>query len=92
MVADAGLDYPDDATRLYQVLERVSSCLAQATEEGRAALSALRSSATQRNDLAEALERAGRHEEFAAPIAFLLSGAASYVTGALLNIDGGTDF
>jgi 3-oxoacyl-[acyl-carrier protein] reductase len=39
-----------------------------------------------------ALERAGRHEEFAAPIAFLLSGAASYVTGALLNIDGGTDF
>jgi 3-oxoacyl-[acyl-carrier protein] reductase len=39
-----------------------------------------------------ALERAGRHEEFAAPIAFLLSDAASYVTGALLNIDGGTDF
>jgi NAD(P)-dependent dehydrogenase (short-subunit alcohol dehydrogenase family) len=39
-----------------------------------------------------ALERAGRHAEFADPIAFLLSSRASYVTGALLNIDGGTDF
>jgi 3-oxoacyl-[acyl-carrier protein] reductase len=39
-----------------------------------------------------ALERAGRHAEFADPIAFLLSSRASYVSGALLNIDGGTDF
>jgi 3-oxoacyl-[acyl-carrier protein] reductase len=39
-----------------------------------------------------ALARAGRHAEFADPIAFLLSARASYVTGALLNIDGGTDF
>ena len=38
------------------------------------------------------LERAGGHAEFADPIAFLLSSRASYVTGALLNIDGGTDF
>jgi signal transduction histidine kinase len=60
MVADAGLDDPRDASRLYQALERVSSCLAQASEEGRAALTALRSSATQRNDLAEALARAGQ--------------------------------
>jgi signal transduction histidine kinase/ligand-binding sensor domain-containing protein len=60
MVADAGLDDPHDASRLYQALERVSSCLAQASEEGRAALTALRSSATQRNDLAEALARAGQ--------------------------------
>jgi signal transduction histidine kinase/ligand-binding sensor domain-containing protein len=60
MVADAGLDDRHDASRLYQALERVSSCLSQATEEGRAALTALRSSATQRNDLAEALARAGQ--------------------------------
>jgi 3-oxoacyl-[acyl-carrier protein] reductase len=39
-----------------------------------------------------ALGRAGRHAEFADPTAFLLSQRASYVTGAILNIDGGTDF
>jgi 3-oxoacyl-[acyl-carrier protein] reductase len=39
-----------------------------------------------------ALERAGRHEEFADMIAFLLSPRASYVTGTTINIDGGTDF
>jgi signal transduction histidine kinase/ligand-binding sensor domain-containing protein len=60
MVADDGLDDPADPDRAYRALERVSNWLAQATQEGRAALSALRSSATQRNDLAEALERAGQ--------------------------------
>jgi 3-oxoacyl-[acyl-carrier protein] reductase len=39
-----------------------------------------------------ALGRAGRHEEFADAIAFLLSNRASYITGATLNIDGGTNF
>ncbi len=39
-----------------------------------------------------ALERAGQHEEFADVIAFLLSQRSSYVTGATLNVDGGTDF
>ena len=39
-----------------------------------------------------ALARAGRHEEFADLIAYLLSARASYVNGATVNIDGGTDF
>jgi 3-oxoacyl-[acyl-carrier protein] reductase len=39
-----------------------------------------------------ALGRAGRPEELGDVIAFLLSERAGYVTGALLNVDGGTDF
>jgi NAD(P)-dependent dehydrogenase (short-subunit alcohol dehydrogenase family) len=39
-----------------------------------------------------ALERAGRHEEFADLIVYLLSERASYITGATINADGGTDF
>lgn len=39
-----------------------------------------------------ALGRAGRHEEFADLIAYLLSARASYINGATVNIDGGTDF
>jgi NAD(P)-dependent dehydrogenase (short-subunit alcohol dehydrogenase family) len=39
-----------------------------------------------------ALQRAGRHEEFADLVAYLLSARASYITGATINIDGGTDF
>jgi NAD(P)-dependent dehydrogenase (short-subunit alcohol dehydrogenase family) len=39
-----------------------------------------------------ALGRAGRPQELGDVIAFLLSERASYVTGALVNVDGGTDF
>jgi NAD(P)-dependent dehydrogenase (short-subunit alcohol dehydrogenase family) len=39
-----------------------------------------------------ALGRAGRPEEVGDVIAFLLSERAGYVTGALVNVDGGTDF
>jgi len=39
-----------------------------------------------------ALGRAGRPEEVGDTIAFLLSARSSYITGALVNVDGGTDF
>jgi len=39
-----------------------------------------------------ALGRPGQKQEVAALIAFLLSPQAAYLTGALINIDGGTDF
>ncbi len=39
-----------------------------------------------------ALGRPGRPEELGDLFAFLLSGRAGYLTGALVNIDGGTDF
>ncbi len=37
------------------------------------------------------LGRKGSAEEVAGVIAFLLSDAASYVTGTMLSVDGGTD-
>ena len=48
-------------------------------------------SATFMNNLANAtmLGRIGRRNELAGPTAFLLSDAASYVTGQCLNVDGG---
>jgi len=73
MVADTGLDDPADPARVYQALEKVSIWLAQATEEGRAALTALRSSTAQRNDLAEALERAGENCVFNNSMTFALT-------------------
>jgi len=39
-----------------------------------------------------ALQRVGKPSEVGELIAFLLSNRASYMTGALINIDGGTDF
>lgn len=57
MVADDALDEPNPA-RMRHALERLSTWMGQATQEGRAALNSLRASTTQRNDLAEALQRA----------------------------------
>jgi 3-oxoacyl-[acyl-carrier protein] reductase len=39
-----------------------------------------------------ALGRAGKPHEVGDVIAFLLSERAAYTTGALVNVDGGTDF
>ena len=39
-----------------------------------------------------AMERPGRPDEVGDLVAFLLSQRAGYISGALVNIDGGTDF
>ena len=58
MVADHALKNPADHTRMVRAMEQLSTWLAQATEEGRAALISLRGSSTEKNDLAEAFRRA----------------------------------
>jgi signal transduction histidine kinase len=58
IVADDALSRPDDASGMKHAMEQVSLWLRQATEEGRAALNSLRTSTTERNDLAEAFRRA----------------------------------
>jgi len=58
MVADTALDRPDDAPTLVRALKQVSAWVGQASEEGRSAVNALRTSTTEHNDLAEAFGRA----------------------------------
>jgi signal transduction histidine kinase len=58
MVADDVLRRPEDAAGLRRAMEQVSSWLGQASAEGRAAVSALRASTTETNDLAGAFRRA----------------------------------
>ena len=58
MVADDALDEPVDSSRMHRALEKLSTWMGQATQEGRAALNSLRASTTQRNDLADAFRRA----------------------------------
>jgi signal transduction histidine kinase/ligand-binding sensor domain-containing protein len=58
LVADDALEKPGDLVRMRRALEQLVVWLGQATEEGRAALNSLRTSTTQRNDLAEGLRRA----------------------------------
>jgi len=59
MLAYDALQNPSDEPRMHRALEQLSQWLAQATQEGRAALVSLRTSTIRRNDLAEALQRAG---------------------------------
>jgi signal transduction histidine kinase/ligand-binding sensor domain-containing protein len=73
MLADDGLDDPSNPARVYHALERVSTFLSQASQEGRAALTSLRSFATEHNDLAEAFERAGEDYDFKKSLTFVLT-------------------
>ncbi|HSE20612.1 MAG TPA: ATP-binding protein, partial [Pyrinomonadaceae bacterium] len=58
MVVDDALDGPSDPARMRRAMEQLSGWLDQATDEGRAALNSLRTTTTEKNDLAEALLRA----------------------------------
>lgn len=58
LVADNALKKPDDVVHLLGAMKRLAGWLGQATQEGRAALNSLRTSAVETNDLAAALRRA----------------------------------
>jgi len=58
MVADTALDRPGDAPALVRALKQVSAWIGRASEEGRSAVNALRTSTTEGNDLAAAFRRA----------------------------------
>jgi signal transduction histidine kinase/ligand-binding sensor domain-containing protein len=58
LVADDALSATTDLSHMRQAMEKLSTWLGRATEEGRAALNSLRTSATEANDLAGALRRA----------------------------------
>lgn len=58
MIADTAMDRPEDAPTLLRALQQVSTWLGRATDEGRAAVNALRASTTATNDLAAAFQRA----------------------------------
>ena len=58
MVADDALHEPSDPARMRRALNQLSVWLGQATQEGRLALNSLRTSTTERNDLAGAFRRA----------------------------------
>ena len=60
MVADDALDLDADQFRMRQALEKLALWLGQAVTEGRAALNALRVSTTERNHLAEFLDRSAK--------------------------------
>jgi signal transduction histidine kinase len=55
LVADDALEPSADPIRMRRAIEQLSVWLAQAMQEGRAALNSLRTTTTQANDLAEAL-------------------------------------
>jgi signal transduction histidine kinase/ligand-binding sensor domain-containing protein len=58
LVADDALSATTDLSHMRQAMEKLSAWLGRATEEGRAALNSLRTSATEVNDLAGGFHRA----------------------------------
>jgi signal transduction histidine kinase len=58
LVADHALKRSSDPVQMHRALEQLSEWLTRAIEEARAALNSLRTSTTERNDLADAFQRA----------------------------------
>ncbi len=58
LIANTALRKPADPIQQRQALEKLSTWLDRAVEEGRAALNSLHASTTERNDLADAFQRA----------------------------------
>jgi signal transduction histidine kinase len=77
MVVDTALSNKFGNEEMLGTLERLSGWLDQAVREGRAALSSLRESTTEKNDLAEALRRACEECAFHRPIEFDVSVSGS---------------
>ena len=73
LVADHALERSGDPVRTRQALEQLSEWLARAIHEGRAALNSLRTSTTERNDLADGLRRATENEFVPASMAVAVS-------------------
>jgi signal transduction histidine kinase len=73
MVADDALDPNSDATRMRKALEKLSTWLAQAVDEGRAALHSMRVSTVERNQLSESLRRATEDPQFPASMTVTFS-------------------
>ena len=65
LVAEDALDPTTEPPRMRDAMLQLSSWLEQASQEGRAALNSLRTSATEKNDLSDAFRRAA--EECCAP-------------------------
>jgi signal transduction histidine kinase len=68
LVAESALDTSPDPSQMRGAMEQLSVWLAQAIQEARAALNSLRTSTTQRNDLAEAFSRAAEECRMQRPI------------------------
>jgi signal transduction histidine kinase len=72
LVAAVAIEHADDPVRTLATLRKLSDWLAQARQEARASLLALRVSTTQTNDLAEALEQVGAQSSAGHPLQFSL--------------------
>ncbi len=79
MVADDALEQSGDPVRMRRAMEQLSGWLGRAVQEGRAALSSLRTSTTEGNDLMAALKRATESEVIPSSMAVTCSVAGDPV-------------